>query len=57
MTFAPSFVSPQIFDREGVPVRVFYKGKKKRDRPVEQGLAQEKSRSRAKRRPLAEQKG
>ena len=45
------------FGFEGVPVRVFYKGKKKRDRPVEQGLAQEKSRSRAKRRPLAEQKG
>jgi GTP-binding protein len=45
------------FGFEGVPVRVFYKGKKKQDRPVERGLAQEKSRSRAKRRPLAEQKG
>ena len=33
------------------------KGKKKTERPVEQGLAQEKARSRAKRRPLAEQKG
>ncbi len=43
------------FGFEGVPVRVFYKGKKKRERPVEMGLAHEKSRSRAKRRPLSEQ--
>jgi GTP-binding protein len=43
------------FGFEGVPVRVFYKAKRRRERPEAQGAAQDKARSRVKRRPLSEQ--